>query len=224
MRRLSGAFGDLVVDESVVEADRGRLVARVGVDDPGETRPIGGGEAHRAGLAARIEHRALEREGVDRAAGAADRDHLGMSGRVVRRGDLVPAFGEHSGRGGRSRPRTGRPRRPAMCSRDERDGAREMAAVFLGRELIRRPFDAPASRRLSAMRSRSARSWAATDAAITAGSLPRDAAARRSGRRARRMRSAAMPSARKRFSKRARFVFDADQPDEREPARRAPRP
>ena len=46
----------------------------------------------------------------------------------------------------------------------------------------------------------------------------RGSAARRSGRRARAMRSAAMPSSRKRFSNRARFVFDPISPTIREPA------
>jgi hypothetical protein len=66
-------------------------------------------------------------------------------------------------------------------------------------------------RHRGAMRSRSARSWAATDAAITAGSLPRICGTP-IGQASACTRSAAMPSSRKRFSKRARFVFDPISP------------
>src|SRR3954454_10282165 len=115
----------------------------------------GGDGAHRTRLAARIKHRALEREGLDRPAGAADRDHLGMRGRVVRGGDLVPAFSEHLAVADDHGPE-----RAAFASLHvlprERHGAKEMAAIVRGKahpEALR----CTGIVALSAMRSRSAR-------------------------------------------------------------------
>ena len=222
MRRSSGALRHLVVDEGVVEADRRRLVARVGVDDPREARPIGGGEAHRAGLAARIERRALEREGVDRAAGAADRDDLGMGGRVVRGGDLVPALGEQACRGGRSRPRTGRPRRPAMCSRESATARARWRRSSGERRHAGRPSDADrqSAERGSAMTLALGEELGRDGGRDDGGLLAARCRGRPIGQASACDRARAMPSARKRFSKRARFVVDCRSGRRRGTARR----
>ncbi len=57
-RALARLLRNLVVDEGVVEADGRGFAAGVGVDDAVDARPEGGGEAHRAGLAGRVERRA----------------------------------------------------------------------------------------------------------------------------------------------------------------------
>ena len=78
--RASGE-GDLVVDERVVEPGAGGVVPGVGVDEAVDARPVGGRQAHRAGLAAAVQHAALEAKRGQLPAGAADRDDLGVGRR-----------------------------------------------------------------------------------------------------------------------------------------------
>src|SRR5262249_7266803 len=85
---------NFAVDRRIVEADCGRVGARVGVIDAVDPGPIDGAETHGTRLAARIDVAALEAEGADGPAGFADRHDLGMRGRIVCRRDLVPAAGD----------------------------------------------------------------------------------------------------------------------------------
>src|SRR5262249_19367275 len=83
---------DLTVNELVVEADVCRLGPRVGVVDAPQPRPIDCAEAHRAGLAARVDVAVRQVERAQQRAGTANGHNLGMRGRVVVGRDLVPAF------------------------------------------------------------------------------------------------------------------------------------
>src|SRR6516164_4246510 len=83
---------DLTVNELVVEADVCRLGPRVGVIDAPQSRPIDCAEAHRAGLAARVDVAVRQVERAQQRAGTANGHNLGMRGRVVVGRDLVPAF------------------------------------------------------------------------------------------------------------------------------------
>src|SRR5579885_1686588 len=88
-------LAELAIDGVVVEADRGGIGPRVGVVDAVEPRPVDGPQAHGTGLAAGIEIAAREAEAAGRPAGFADRDDLGMGGRIVGRGHPVEALGDH---------------------------------------------------------------------------------------------------------------------------------
>lgn len=91
---LVGREGDLLVDEVVVETDRGGVGAGVAVEDGGDAGPVDRGEAHGAGLAAGVEFAVGELERVERAAGFADGGDLGVGGGVVGGGDAVVAAGD----------------------------------------------------------------------------------------------------------------------------------
>ena len=84
----------LIIQEGVVEADLGGLVAGVGVDEAVEPCPVDGGEAHRAGFATGVDGRPLQAEIGETGAGAADGDDFGMGGRVAGCRDLVTAFAD----------------------------------------------------------------------------------------------------------------------------------
>src|SRR5215470_17909235 len=71
---------ELAVDVIVVEADSGRVDARVGVVYAIQSSPVDGAQTHRAGLATGVHLAALQVEGAELAAGRADGDHLGMGG------------------------------------------------------------------------------------------------------------------------------------------------
>src|ERR1700722_19320223 len=81
---------DLAIDEIIIEADTRRIGAAVGVIDPIEPRPIDRREAHGAGLAARIDLAAGEAEIPLGGAGSAYGADLGMRGRIIGGGNLVP--------------------------------------------------------------------------------------------------------------------------------------
>src|SRR5690554_1731853 len=74
---------ELLIDAVVIEADGGRMMAGVGVIDSVEPSPVDRPEAHRAGLAARVDFAALQAEAVQDPTGLADRHDLGMRGRIV---------------------------------------------------------------------------------------------------------------------------------------------
>src|SRR5262249_9391186 len=78
----------------VVEADARGVGAGAGVIDAVEPRPVDGGEAHWAGLAARIDLAAGKIERSERPARFGDRDDLGMRGRIVGGGDAIAALGQ----------------------------------------------------------------------------------------------------------------------------------
>ena len=83
--------GDFAIEELVVESRPGGILPGTGEVDPGDPRPVGRGQAHRTGLATRIEHAPVEVERPEFAAGLADGHDLGVGGGVVGPGDLVPA-------------------------------------------------------------------------------------------------------------------------------------
>src|SRR5689334_23875186 len=64
------------------------------LDDALDARPPRGGEAHRAGLAARVEHRSRQDVRAELCASRADRDHLRVRGRVAVERHAVRAFAE----------------------------------------------------------------------------------------------------------------------------------
>ena len=75
---FAGRPGDLPVHRLVVEADRRGVVPVVGEDHPVETRPVGGRQAHRAGLAAGVEDGAGQLVPAQAGAGSADGDDFGV--------------------------------------------------------------------------------------------------------------------------------------------------
>jgi hypothetical protein len=89
---MVGEF-DLVVEEGVVEAGGCGVGSGVAVVDGAEARPVDGGEAHGAGLAAGVDLTAGEGEGVELRAGTADGYDLRVGGWVVAGGDEVGADG-----------------------------------------------------------------------------------------------------------------------------------
>ena len=93
-RAIRGILRHLVVDESVVEADRRSVISRIRVDDPGDSRPVGRSEAHRPGLAARVQRRTFEAEvpRPGRPGGWPSPPHEPWDRCWM---PLVPAFGQH---------------------------------------------------------------------------------------------------------------------------------
>src|SRR5262249_14090969 len=87
-----GHLCNLAVNESIGEADLRRLDPRVGVVDAPQARPIDRAEAHRAGLAARVDVAIRQLERAKQRAGAANGHDLGVRSRVIARRDLIPAF------------------------------------------------------------------------------------------------------------------------------------
>jgi len=80
------------VNESIVEADLRRFDPRVGIVDTPQACPIDRAEAHRAGLAARVDVAVRQVERAKQRAGSANGYDLGMRGRVIARRDLIPAL------------------------------------------------------------------------------------------------------------------------------------
>jgi hypothetical protein len=91
LRRLR----NFAIDESIVEADLRRLDPRVGVIDALQSRPIDRGEAHRAGLAARVDVAVRQVESTKQRASATNGHDLGMRSRVIARRDLIPTLGDN---------------------------------------------------------------------------------------------------------------------------------
>ena len=86
--------GDLLVEDGVVEAAGGGILTAGGIDDAVDAGPVQRAEAHRAGLAARVDGAAAQVEAVERGAGGADGDDLGVGGGVLGGGDAVHALGD----------------------------------------------------------------------------------------------------------------------------------
>src|SRR5699024_2813111 len=78
-----------VVDRRVVEARTGRVVPPGGEDHAVDACPQRGGQAHRARLAAGVQHRAAQLVAAGQPARLTDRHDLGVRGRVVGCGDPV---------------------------------------------------------------------------------------------------------------------------------------
>ena len=83
---------EVLVEGGIVEARGGRIVAVRGEHHAVDARPERGAQAHRARLAARVEHAAAEVERAQPGGGLPDRRHLRVRRRVVRRGDAVRAL------------------------------------------------------------------------------------------------------------------------------------
>src|SRR5699024_8268238 len=81
-----------VVDRRVVEARTGRVVPPGGEDHAVDACPQCGGQAHRARLAAGVQHRAAQLVAAGQPARLTDRHDLGVRGRVVGCGDPVDAL------------------------------------------------------------------------------------------------------------------------------------
>src|SRR5215831_1321506 len=116
-------------DEFVVEADRRRLRARVGVIKSAKSRPVDGAEAHRARFATRIDLAARQMESAELRTGAADGDDFGVGRHIPGRGDLVAALLRWR-RCARSRLRTARPGWSA-CNSGARSMARSMKSSLV---------------------------------------------------------------------------------------------
>ena len=81
---------DLGVKLRVIETRECGVAAVCGKDDAIQACPAGGGEAHRARFAARVEDAAREAEGLYRRRRRTDRDDLGVRGRVVDTRHAIP--------------------------------------------------------------------------------------------------------------------------------------
>src|SRR6202035_1147869 len=82
------------IEEGIVEADLCGIGGGVAVEDGRATRPIEGGEAHRARFAAGVDGAAGKLEATQRLAGGADGHDLGVCGGVVVKGDAIDAGGD----------------------------------------------------------------------------------------------------------------------------------
>lgn len=78
----------------VAEADGGGFGPAVGEDDAFDVRPVGRGQAHRAGFAGGVERAAGQVEVAECRAGAADGADFSMRCRVAVGDDAVPVFGD----------------------------------------------------------------------------------------------------------------------------------
>src|ERR1043166_3203687 len=80
---------NLLVNEIIVESDRGRIHSgrrKINAVEPG---PVNRRETHRTGLATREENAAAQLETLQRTAGIADRRHLRVRGRIEQMRNLV---------------------------------------------------------------------------------------------------------------------------------------
>ena len=80
------------VEESVVKAGARRIGGAGSVVDSVEPRPVGGSEAHGAGLATGVELAAGESKGSESFGGGANGVDLGVRGGIVGSGDGVGAL------------------------------------------------------------------------------------------------------------------------------------
>jgi len=85
---------NLAVNKAVIEPDPRRLGTRIRVVNAPQSRPIDRAEAHRAGLATRVDVAVRQFERPKPCAGSANGHDLGMRGRIVARRDLIPAFSD----------------------------------------------------------------------------------------------------------------------------------
>lgn len=90
---IHGTF-DFFVEEGVVEAGVGGVFCSVAEVDGAAARPVERGEAHGAGFAGGVNVAAGELKVVERAAGLAYGDHLGVGRGVECGGDLVGSAGD----------------------------------------------------------------------------------------------------------------------------------
>ena len=91
---LGYGLDDLVVEEGVVEACVGGIGLGSAEEDGLTARPVDGGEAHGARLAACVDGAALKLEVAEFLTGGADREDLGVGGRVVILGDAIDGGGD----------------------------------------------------------------------------------------------------------------------------------
>ena len=89
---VTGVTFEVAVEEGVVEAGVGGVVAVRGEIHTVDSRPQGRGQAHRAGLAAGVQHGSAEVERAQALAGVADRLHLGVGRGVEVCRDAVDTF------------------------------------------------------------------------------------------------------------------------------------
>ena len=92
LRRRTRQF---VKEKCVIETRERRLMAIIGEIDSIEASPVDCRQAHGTRLAAGINCRPSQAEIVQRGARLPDGDDFRMSGRVVRRRNLIPAFSDH---------------------------------------------------------------------------------------------------------------------------------
>src|ERR1035437_5950601 len=85
-------FAQLIVEESVVEAGAGGVGGAGAVVEAVNPRPVGGGQAHGAGLATGVELATGQREGSQSLAGRADGVHFSVGRGIMRGGDGVHAL------------------------------------------------------------------------------------------------------------------------------------
>ena len=109
---LANREAEFGVQKRVVESHRGGVLAREGVVNPFQPRPVDGRQTHGARLATGVDFRATEMITAKVAAGVADGDDLGVRRRVVGGSHLIAAapddtvFFHHNGakRAARSAP------------------------------------------------------------------------------------------------------------------------
>src|SRR6266498_5564405 len=87
-----GRPSNFAENESIIKPDLRRLGSRIRVVNAPQSRPIDRAEAHRAGLATRVNVAVWQVERAKQRTGAANGYDLGMRGRVVARRNLIPAF------------------------------------------------------------------------------------------------------------------------------------
>src|SRR5258707_4007440 len=83
---------NFAVNEPIIKPDLRRLGPRISVVNTPQSRPIDRAEAHRAGLATRVDVAVWQVKRAKQRTGAANGYDLGMRGRVVARRNLIPAF------------------------------------------------------------------------------------------------------------------------------------